>query len=118
MFLSDMPAVLFLADEGGPPSWMTLVPIAVIFIMMMFFLQQPQKRERLKREAMLKNLKKNDRVITVGGVYGVVTNVQQDTNEITIRVDETNNTRLRITFASVATVLGDDAVSTDAKEPK
>jgi preprotein translocase subunit YajC len=45
---------------------------------------------------MLENLKKNDRVITVGGIYGVVVNVAKGSEDITIRVDDGNNTRLRV----------------------
>ena len=54
-------------------------------------------------------LKKNDRVITTGGIYGVVTNVHTEVDEITIKVDKATNTELHITINSIARVLGDEA---------
>ena len=59
---------------------------------------------------MLGALKKNDRVVTVGGIYGWVTNVHREADEVTIRVDEATNTKLRITLGSVARVLGAEAM--------
>ena len=41
------------------------------------------------------NLKENDRVVTIGGIYGVVTNVQRDAERVTIRVDESTGTKLQ-----------------------
>ena len=45
---------------------------------------------------MLQNLKKNDRVVTIGGIYGTVVNAQKDLDEVTIKVDESTNTKLRM----------------------
>ena len=53
-------------------------------------------------------MKKNDRVLTTGGIYGVVTNVHREANEVTIKVDESTNTKLRMTLGSIAQVLGDE----------
>ena len=50
----------------------------------------------------------DDRVLTIGGIYGVVTNVQREADEVTIKVDESTNTKLRVTLSSVARVLGDE----------
>ena len=60
---------------------------------------------------MLSAIKKNDRVITAGGIYGVVTNVHREADEVTIKVDEATNTKLRLTLGSVSRVLGDDSSS-------
>ena len=57
---------------------------------------------------MLAAVKKNDRVITAGGIYGVVTNVHREADEVTIKVDEATNTKLRLTLSSIARVLGDE----------
>jgi preprotein translocase subunit YajC len=56
---------------------------------------------------MLKTIKKNDRVITVGGIYGVVANVHREVDEVTIKVDESTNTKLRMTLGSISRVLGE-----------
>jgi preprotein translocase subunit YajC len=83
-----------------------IVPIIFLFY---FFLIRPQRREQQQRQRMLDAVKKNDRVITVGGIYGVVTNVHREANEITIKVDESTNTKLRLTLGSIARVVGEEA---------
>ena len=45
---------------------------------------------------MLDNLKKNDRIVTVGGILGVVTNVDRDKKEVTLKVDESSGVKLRM----------------------
>ncbi len=37
-------------------------------------------------------------MVTIGGIYGVVMNVQRDTDEVTLKIDETNNTKIRVTI--------------------
>jgi preprotein translocase subunit YajC len=58
---------------------------------------------------MIGQLKENDRVVTVGGIYGIVTNVHREADEVTIRVDDKNNTRIRVTLGAISRVLGDAA---------
>ncbi len=65
---------------------------------------------------MLSGVKKNDRVVTIGGVYGVVANVNREADEITLKVDESTNTKLRVTLSSVARVLGDEPADDAAKK--
>jgi preprotein translocase subunit YajC len=105
---------LALLADGGSPSksgggdatsmLLLIVPIMFLFY---FFLIRPQRREQQQRQRMLDAVKKNDRVLTVGGIYGVVTNIHREANEITIKVDESTNTKLRLTLASIARVLGE-----------
>lgn len=107
-------SLLAQADDGGGMGWLTIFTIWVPIIVLFYFLLiRPQRAEQQKRQAMLDMVKKNDRVVTIGGIYGVVANVQRDEDEITLKVDESNNTRLRVTVAAVARVIRDDA---DAKE--
>lgn len=104
-------AMLLLAQQAkqAPPSLfspqmiLTLwLPMGVIF---WFLMIRPQQKERAKMKQMLAAVKKNDRVVTVGGIYGVVTNVHREADEVTIKVDEATNTKLRVTLGSVARVL-------------
>lgn len=84
-----------------------VLPIGLFFYL---FLIRPQRREQAERQKMLDAVKKNDRVVTIGGVYGVVANVNKEANEITVKVDEATNTKLRLTLGSIARVLGDESV--------
>jgi preprotein translocase subunit YajC len=95
---------------GGDPfqQFSFLIPLVLVFLVFYFLIMRPQRREQTKHQAMLAEIKKNDRVITSGGIFGVVTNVNREANEITIKVDETTNTKLRVTLTSIARVLGDE----------
>ncbi len=85
-----------------------LFPFLLIFVVFWFLMIRPQRREQARRQDMLAAVKKNDRVITAGGVYGVVTNVHREADEVTIKVDEATNTKLRMTLGSITRVLGDE----------
>lgn len=110
---ANQPAPGFLENMG-------MIPILVIITILFYFmLIRPQKREQAVRQSMLDQLKKNDRVLTSGGLYGVVVNVHQSADEVTLRVDETSNTRLKVTRSSIVRVLGDEAAETaESKDTK
>ena len=102
---------LFAAEKGennGTSILYMLWPFLIIGVLFWLLLIRPQRQEQAKRQAMLKGVKKNDRVITAGGIYGVVTNVRPDADEVTVKVDETTNTKLRMTLSSVTRVVGDE----------
>lgn len=84
-----------------------LLPLVMIGILFFFMFLQPQKREQQARDQMLKALKKNDRVLTTGGIFGVVTNIQVEANEATLRIDEKNDTKMRVQLSSIARVLAE-----------
>jgi preprotein translocase subunit YajC len=80
-------------------------PLVVIMILFYFMMIKPQKRKEQELKQMVYNLKENDRVVTIGGIYGVVTNVQRDADRVTIRVDESNGTRIKVNMSAIARVL-------------
>ena len=112
MTVSFVEQFVILAQQAETtPSWVTLVPympVLLIIVLYIVMIQRPQRREQAARQALLKAIKKNDRVLTTSGIYGVVTSVQTDADEVTIRVDEATNTKLRMRLASVAHVLGNE----------
>ena len=98
------------AGGGGDGSALLLqfLPFIAIGVLFYFLLIRPQRGEQARRLAMLSAVKKNDRVVTIGGIYGVVTNVHREADEVTIKVDEATNTKLRVTLSSIGRVLGDE----------
>jgi preprotein translocase subunit YajC len=72
---------------------------------------RPQRKEQAQRQSLLAAIKKNDRVVTIGGIYGVVTNMHREADEVTIKVDEATNTKLRLTLGSIARVLAEESSS-------
>lgn len=102
--------------SSGVLMMLTLwIPLILVFY---FLLIRPERKERARRQAMLQALKKNDRVLTVGGIYGVVTNVHREANEVTLRVDDATNTRIRCTLSAIAQVLGEETSSGNGKDAK
>jgi preprotein translocase subunit YajC len=83
-----------------------LVMMLVIGILFYFLMIRPERRKRQETDRMLETLKKNDRVVTIGGIHGVVVNVAKGSEDVTIRVDDNNNTRLRILRSAVSRVSG------------
>jgi preprotein translocase subunit YajC len=103
-------------DGGGGlfGGYGMFAPLIIIFVLFYFMMIRPERRRRAEMSQMLGNLKKNDRVVTAGGIVGTVVNVQKGSDEITIKVDESTNTKLRMLRSSIARVLGDDEA--DAKK--
>ncbi len=95
------------ADANAPLrllGWLAITAILFYFIML-----RPQKQKERALRDKVGSLKENDRVVTIGGIYGVVTNVQRDAERVTIRVDEATGTKLRVSMSAVARVLtGED----------
>ena len=97
------------ANPAAAPNFLfTMMPFVAIGLLFYFLLIRPQKHEQSRRLTMLAAVKKNDRVLTTGGIYGVVTNVHREADEVTIKVDEGTNTKLRVTLSSIAQILGDE----------
>jgi preprotein translocase subunit YajC len=59
-------------------------PIVLMAIIFYFLLYRPQKKEQKKRSEMLNSLKKGDKVVTIGGMYGVITSIND--KSVTLKV--------------------------------
>jgi len=82
-----------------------LIPFVLIFAVFYFIVIMPAKKQQRKKEAMISALKKGDRVITGGGIYGTVATVEDDS--LLLKVAE--NVKIRVTKSSVAgPVAGDE----------
>lgn len=92
--------------EADPNAFLRFMgPLVVIIVLFYFMMIRPQKRKEQELRQMVYNLKENDRVVTIGGIYGVVTNVQREAERLTIRVDETNGTKIKVNMSAIARVL-------------
>jgi preprotein translocase subunit YajC len=100
-------------DPNGPLRWMGT--LAVVMVLFYFMFIRPQKRKEQDLRSMVHNLKENDRVVTIGGIHGVVTNVKRDAEQVTIRIDESTGAKLRVNMSAIARVLtGDDSETSAA----
>ena len=104
---------------GQPPPnplssfLMLLVPMAAVW---WFLILRPQNAQKKERANMMAAIKKNDRVCTIGGIMGTVTNVKDD--EITLKVDESNNTKITFQRSAIARVVHSDGTAADTPPAK
>ena len=64
------------------------------------------------------DLKKNDSVRTSSGIYGKVVSVDSEHDTVTLKIDEQNNTRLRVTRSSIEAIMSDDKKESTADAKK
>ena len=106
----------FVLAQAEPPSGgggFGLLPLFMIIGAMFYILiLRPDQKRRKQQDQMLTSLKKNDRILTNSGIYGTVANIHADAGDVTIKVDENSNTRMKITRSSIGQLLkeGEDEV--------
>ena len=77
-----------------------LFPIAVMIAIFYFILIRPQQKQQKEFKKMVETLKKNDQIVTIGGVHGTIVNVKDKT--FVVRIDD--NTRFEIDKSAVARI--------------
>jgi preprotein translocase subunit YajC len=105
------------ADQAQPAfgqQLITFMPIILAFAFLYFLIMRPARRQQKEQQAMLAALKKNDKVITSGGLIGIVANLKDD--EVTLKVDESSNVRLRVTRGSITRVVREEESAKEQKE--
>jgi preprotein translocase subunit YajC len=118
-------ALQLLADGGteppqAQPSMLPLMlALAGIMILYYFFMARPvSKRQEQERQALFANLKKNDEVVTTGGIIGIVANVSDKEDEVTLKVDESSNVRVRVLKSSILRNLSKERLAKEEKAAK
>jgi preprotein translocase subunit YajC len=98
------------------PGFAGMLP-ALLGIMALFYflILRPQKAKDQQFRSMVDALKEKDRVVTIGGIHGVVTNVQREAGVITLRVDESTGAKIRVNASAIAKVITDEE---SAESPK
>jgi preprotein translocase subunit YajC len=94
------PAPQGAGQSGGVQILYQFAPLVVIFVIFYFLLIRPQQKKAKEVKNMLDNIKKGDKVVTAGGMYGVVESVEANT--IVLKVAE--NTKVKFTKSAIATV--------------
>jgi preprotein translocase subunit YajC len=94
------------APNQGSPLGGMWVPMVAIGVLWYFLLLRPQLNEQKKRRGLIDSLKKNDKVISIGGIIGTVTNLSADGKEVTLRVDD--NAKIRMLRSSIQTIVTDE----------
>lgn len=97
-----MKPILFASGAGGGPSQLPLLfVILATFAIFYFILIRPQQKKQKELQKMIEALKKGDRVMTTGGIFGSVVGFKD--NILVLKIDE--NTKIEILKSAVASVV-------------
>ena len=92
---------------GGVVNFLPFVAIIAIFY---FLIIRPQSKKQKETQKMLSALKKGDKIVTIGGVYGVINSVKDKT--VIVKVDD--NTKIEFSRSAISGII--DAASEDKTE--
>ncbi len=99
--------MIFAQIEATQPNPIAaLFPLFIIFFIFYFLLIRPQQKKQKQHQGMIAGLKRNDQVVTIGGVHGVIQDIKKDS--ILLKVDE--NTKLLVEKTAVAKIKDTQAV--------
>ncbi len=91
----------------GPSTLVSLFPLVLIFVIFYFLLVRPQQKKSKTQRDMLAQLKKNDEVLTAGGIYGKVVALTE--NVVTLEVAP--NMRIRVNRPQISQLIKGEKVS-------
>lgn len=99
-FLQAAPTASGAGGLGG-----MFIPFLLIIAIMYFFMIRPQNKKQKEMEKMLAAIKKGDKVVTIGGIHGVVSSVKENT--IIVKVDE--NCKIEFNRTAISSVIDPEA---------
>jgi len=100
----------------GPSLIMSLLPFILIFVIMYFLIIRPQRQQVKKREEMLGAIRRNDTIVTGGGVVGKVTKVLEDDGELEVEIAQGTKVRIVRSMVADVRVKGEPVAANDGKK--
>ena len=91
-----------------------LIPLLLIVLIMYFFMIRPQNKKQKETEKMIAALKKGDKVVTIGGIHGVISSTKENT--VIVKVDD--GAKIEFNRSAIATVITDKPAVEAPKEEK
>lgn len=103
------------ASAGGSGSLlMSMALIAIIFLIFYFLMIRPQNKKQKETEKMIAALKKGDKIVTIGGIHGVVSSTKEQT--VIVKVDD--NAKMEFSRSAIAQVITEAKDKTEKIEKK
>jgi preprotein translocase subunit YajC len=104
--------------EGGLGGMGMMLPLVLMLVVFYFILIRPQRKKEQERQkqraAMLKNMKKNDKVMTIGGMVGNVASITDES--VVLKVDEKNDVRIKFNRDAISKVLDKEGDTSEGIE--
>ena len=88
------------AAQAQGSAWGSLLMMGLIFVVFWFVMIMPQRKQQKQRTAMLNNLKKGDKVVTIGGIHGEI--IEFDDDDLRLRVAD--KVEVKFTRSAIARV--------------
>lgn len=101
---SNMPAAG--REKQRPGGYSTFIMIGLMLVVFYFLLFRGPRKKQQEHKQMVQTLAKNDKVRTIGGIIGTVVDIKGD--EITLKVDESNNTKIKVASSAIGKNLSKD----------
>ncbi len=102
--MQSISSILLFAEGTSAPAFLQFVPIILVFAIFYFLLIAPMRKRQKALQTLVDNLKKGDRVITNGGLYGTVAGLED--NAVILKVAD--NVKVRIAKSAVAGLEGQE----------
>jgi preprotein translocase subunit YajC len=96
----------------------SMFPIMIIVTALMFYLlmMRPEQRKRKEMQKQLEGLKKNDHVVTTGGIVGTVLIANEGSKFVTLRIDDTSGAKIKVLRSAIMHVGAVEEAEVDAKK--
>ncbi len=101
----DQLGLLFAQAQDAANNWNGLMFFLPIPFLVYFMIWRPQQQQEKKRKAMIEALKKNDKIVTAGGIFGTVVSVDPGGEKLVVRIDDDKGVKLTLARSSVTRVL-------------
>ncbi len=103
------------AAGGQGNTFGAFIPLILMFVIFYFLLIRPQQKKSKEHKEMISNLKRGDRIITAGGIYGRITGI----DDATVTVEIADKVRIKLARHNVAAMVKNKGQQVSApKEPK
>lgn len=105
MFVSE--ALAQTAGAGAPASPLGdigfFVPLVLVFIVMWFFMIRPQQKKQKEHQALVRAAKRGDRIVTSGGILGVISKANEADNEVEVEIAK--DVKIRVLRTAISDII-------------
>ncbi|MFN2437253.1 MAG: preprotein translocase subunit YajC [Desulfotignum sp.] len=91
------------AAEGAGGGLTAFIPIILMFVIFYFLLIRPQQKKAKEHREMISNLKKGNRIVTSGGIYGTITTI----DDTTLGLEIADKVKIKVSRGNVAAVVSE-----------
>jgi preprotein translocase subunit YajC len=100
--------------QGAAGNFTAFIPLILMFVIFYFLLIRPQQKKAKEHRDMISNLKKGDQIVTSGGLYGIITGM----DDATLTVEISDKVRVKIARGNISLVVRPNSVQKAPKEDK